>query len=64
VWSLTKHHRMANHTISDLAALHAAAERHLGDVGRDPALLGSCFEGAGRALTIPSAQLTASQDCA
>jgi hypothetical protein len=56
VWSLTKHHRMANHTISDLAALHAAAERHLGDVGRDPALLGSCFEGAGRALTTPSAQ--------
>jgi transposase len=56
VWCLTKHHRMANHTIGELDALHAAAARHLGDVGRDPALLRSCFEGAGLALTIPSAQ--------
>jgi transposase len=56
VWCLTKHHRMANHTIGDLDALHAEARRHLGDVGRDPTLLRSCFEGAGLALTIPSDQ--------
>jgi len=56
VWSLTKYHRMANHTISDLPTLHAEAVRHLADVGRNPALLRSCFEGAGLALSLPSAQ--------
>ena len=56
VWSLTKYHRMANHTIDDLDALHAEARRHLDDVGRDPALLASCFRGAGLALTLDSAQ--------
>ena len=56
VWSLTKYHRMANHTIDELDALHAEARRHLGDVGRDPTLLRSCFKGAGLALSLPSAQ--------
>jgi transposase len=56
VWSLTKYHRMANHTIEELAALEAEARRHLGDVGADQGLLRSCFRGAGLALLIPSAQ--------
>jgi transposase len=56
VWCLTKHHRMANHTIGDLDELHAEARRHLEDVGRDPALLASCFKGAGLALSLDSAQ--------
>jgi transposase len=56
VWSLTKYHRMANHTIDDLDALHAEARRHLDDVGRDEALLASCFRGAGLAVSLDSAQ--------
>lgn len=56
VWSLTKYHRMANHTIDDLDALHAEARRHLDDVGRDQALLASCFGGAGLAVSLDSAQ--------
>jgi len=56
VWCLTKHHRMANHTIDQLDQLHAEAKRHLDDVGRDQALLRSCFEGAGLALSLDSAQ--------
>jgi transposase len=56
VWCLTKHHRMANHTIGELEALHEEARRHLSDVGHDQHLLRSCFEGAGLALTIASAQ--------
>ncbi len=56
VWSLTKYHRMANHTIDDLNVLHAEARRHLGDVGRDPTLLRSCFKGAGLAVSLDSAQ--------
>jgi transposase len=56
VWCLTKHHRMANHAIDDVGELHREAERHLSEVGKDQALLRSCFEGAGLALTIPSAQ--------
>ena len=56
VWSLTKYHRMANHTIDDLDALHAAARRHLHDVGQNPALLRSCFKGAGLAVSLESAQ--------
>ena len=51
VWCLTKHHRMANHTIADLDTLHAEARRHLTDVGRDPDLVRSCFAVAGLALT-------------
>lgn len=50
VWCLTKHHRMANHSISEVGALHEEAARHLTDVARDPDLLRSCFEGAGLAL--------------
>ena len=56
VWCLTKYHRMANHTTDDLDALHAEARRHLQDVGRDPALLRSCFQGAGLAVSLDSAQ--------
>jgi transposase len=56
VWCLTKHHRMANHTMQTLDALHDEARRHLHDVGNDQRLLRSCFEGAGLALTIASAQ--------
>ena len=56
VWSLTKYHRMANHTIDDLDALHAEARRHLAEVGGDQALLASCFKGAGLAISLDSAQ--------
>ena len=56
VWCLAKHHRMANHTIGDLDTLHAEARRHLGDVGRDRRLLLSCFDGAGLAVCLDSAQ--------
>lgn len=56
VWSLTKYHRMANHTISDLDQLHAQARRHLDEVGQDQQLLQSCFKGAGLALTLSRAQ--------
>jgi transposase len=56
VWSLTKYHRMANHTIDDLDTLHAQARRHLNDVGRDQHLLRSCFKGAGLAVSLDSAQ--------
>jgi len=56
VWCLTKHHRMANHTICELEKLHQEAARHLSDIGKDQQLLRSCFEGAKLALTIGSAQ--------
>lgn len=56
VWSLTKYHRMANHTINELEQLHREAERHLNDVGQDQQLLASCFAGAGLALTLSRAQ--------
>ena len=56
VWCLTKHHRMANHTIDDLDHLHAEARRHLNDVGNDQNLLRSCFKAAGLALYQPRAQ--------
>ena len=56
VWCLTEHHRMANHTIGDVDELHAEARRHLGDVGRDQKLPQSCFEGAGLAISLHSAQ--------
>lgn len=55
VWSLTKYHRMANHTIDDLDALRAEARRRLDDVGRDQGLLRSCFKGAGLAVSLDSA---------
>jgi transposase len=56
VWCLTKHHRMANHTINDLQTLQNEAQRHLHELGQDQRLLRSCFEGAGLALSLPSAQ--------
>jgi transposase len=56
VWSLSKYHRMANHSIDDLAALHAEAEKHLTDISRQPDLLRSCFAGAGLAVTLERAQ--------
>ncbi len=56
VSSLTKYHRMANHTIADLQTLHSEACRHLDEVGRDPNLLRSCFKGAGLALSLSSAK--------
>jgi len=56
VWCLTKHHRMANHTLSELPLLHQEAQRHLDDVGSDQRLLQSCFDQAGLALLQPRAQ--------
>lgn len=56
VWSLTKYHRMANHAISEVEELHQTARHHLEQVGKDPDLLRSCFEGAGLALLQPRAQ--------
>ena len=56
IWCLTKYHRMANHTISDLDTLHKEAKRHLDELATSQSLLRSCFESAGLALTIGSAQ--------
>jgi len=56
IWCLTKHHRMANHTICDLDKLHSEAKRHLTDLGNDQRLLRSCFAAAELAITISSAQ--------
>lgn len=56
VWSLAKYHRMANHAIGEVQKLHDEAKRHLDDIARDPALLCSCFAGAGLALSLDSAQ--------
>jgi transposase len=56
VWCLTKHHRMANHTISELDQLHAEARKHLDEVSQSPDLLRSCFLGAKLALSLSSAQ--------
>jgi len=56
IWCLTKHHRMANHSIGELEVLHAEAKRHLDDVGHEQKLLRSCFDQAGLALLQPRAQ--------
>lgn len=56
VWCLAKYHRMANHTIGELDELHRQARRHLGEIGADQNLLRSCFQGAGLALSLASAQ--------
>lgn len=56
VWSLSKYHRMANHTIDTVEKLHAEAEKHLSDIGNDQALLRSCFQGAKLPLTLERAQ--------
>jgi transposase len=50
VWCLTKHHRMANHSIDDLNVLNAEAQRHLHDVSQQQHLLRACFKQAGLAL--------------
>jgi len=50
VWCLTKHHRMANHSIDNLDQLCRETNKHLTDVGNDQALLKSCFKAAGLAL--------------
>ena len=49
VWSLTKYHRLANHGIDDLDALHAAALAATADVGAQPHLLRACITHAGLA---------------
>ena len=56
VWAVAKYHRMANHQIDGVDALHAEAARHLGDVGGDPDLLRGCIRGAGLAVSLSSAQ--------
>jgi transposase len=56
VWCLAKYHRMANHAIAEVDQLHAEAKRHLDDIAADQRLLRSCFQGAGLALSIASAQ--------
>jgi transposase len=50
VWCITKHHRMANHSIDDLDLLHYEARRHLADVAQSQDLLRSCFKTAKLAL--------------
>ena len=50
VWCQTKYHRMANHSIDDLNALHAEAKRHLDDLSQQQHLLQACFKEAELAL--------------
>ncbi len=56
LWSMTKYHRMANHTIDDLDELHAEAKRHVDAVAADQRLLEGCFASASLALTLPRPQ--------
>ena len=56
VWGLSKHHRMANHSINSVEALHAEAKKHLDDIAKDTDLIRSCFLGAGLTLTLERAQ--------
>ena len=56
LWSLIKHHRMANHAIDDLNELHAEAQRHVNDVSKQQRLLQACFKSAGLALYSSRAQ--------
>jgi transposase len=58
LWCLTKHHRMANHAIDDLATLEHEARRHVRDVAAQHPLLEACFKSARLplALSPPSAQ--------
>lgn len=46
VWSLSKHHRMANHGIDDLTQLESEARRHVRHVGDNPQLLHACLRHA------------------
>jgi transposase len=56
LWSLTKYQRMANHAIDDLAELEATARRHVDAVAAEQKLLAACFQSAGLALSLSSAQ--------
>jgi transposase len=56
LWSMTKYHRMANHSIDDLDRLHAEAKRHVDAVAGEQLLLEACFKSAGLALYSSSAQ--------
>ncbi len=51
LWSMTKYHRMANHTTDDPDELRAEAERHVEAVGAEQHLLAACFASAELALT-------------
>lgn len=55
VWSIAKHHRMANHSINDLDTLHLEAKGHLDAIGSDQRLLQSCFKTAGLDLALSQA---------
>ena len=58
VWSLSKHHRMANHGIDDLPTLETQARRNVAQIGDNPQLLHACIQHAGlhHALNQVSAQ--------
>ena len=56
LWSMTKHHRMANHAIDTLEELEATARRHVAAVAAEQRLLQACFKAAGLAVSFPSAQ--------
>jgi transposase InsO family protein len=56
LWSTVKHHRMANHTIDNLAELESAAKRHVTAVAAEQRLLQACFRSAKLALNFPRAQ--------
>jgi transposase len=56
VWSLSKYHGMANHSIDTLELLHATAAEHLAEIRSDSNLLRSCFAGAGLELSLRRAQ--------
>jgi transposase len=49
VWCMSKYHRLANHTIADVEALHQAAQRATDEVARQKDLLLSCIRHAGLA---------------
>ena len=56
LWSMTKHHRMANHAIDTLEELEATARRHVDAVAAQRHLLEACFKAAGLAVSLSSAQ--------
>jgi transposase len=51
LWSMVKHHRMANHAIGDLDELETTAKRHVAEVSAEQKLLEACFRSAKLALT-------------
>jgi transposase len=58
LWCLTKHHRMANHSLDTLDGLLSEARRHVQEVGSEQTMLQACFKIAKLALapSLPSAQ--------